>query len=62
MGTETMGRVLSEATIENLKDLWDAEQGLLSPEKVRLGMAPGKTNDKKGPWPSKDSRPRDPGL
>ena len=35
MGTETMGRVLTEATIENLKDLWNAEQGLLPPEKVR---------------------------
>jgi len=35
MGTETMGRVLTEATIENLKDLWDAERGLLPPEKVR---------------------------
>jgi hypothetical protein len=36
MGTEAMGRVLPEATIENLKDLWDAEQGLLPPEKVDL--------------------------
>jgi hypothetical protein len=35
MGTEPMGRVLTEATIENLKDLWDAERGLLPPEKVR---------------------------
>ena len=35
MGSETMGRVLTEATIENLKDLWDAERGLLPPEKVR---------------------------
>ena len=35
MGTETMGRVLTEATIENLKDLWNVEQGLLPPEKVR---------------------------
>ena len=35
MGTETMGRVLTEATIENLKDLWDAERGLLPAEKVR---------------------------
>jgi len=30
-----MGRVLTEATIENLKDLWNAEQGLLPPEQVR---------------------------
>lgn len=35
MGNKTMGRVLTEATIENLKDLWNAEQGLLPPEKVR---------------------------
>jgi hypothetical protein len=36
MGTETMGRVLTEATIENLKDLWNAEQGLLLPENLDL--------------------------
>ena len=35
MGTETMGRVVTEATIENLKDVWDAERGMLPPEKVR---------------------------
>jgi len=35
METETMGRVLTEATIENLRDVWDAQRGLLSPEKVR---------------------------
>jgi len=40
MGTETMGRVLTEATIENLKDLWDAERGLLPPEKVRRIAVP----------------------
>jgi hypothetical protein len=40
MGTETMGRVLTEATIENLKDLWDAERGLLPPEKVRRVTVP----------------------
>ena len=40
MGTETIGRVLTEATIENLKDLWFAEQGLLSPEKVRRITVP----------------------
>ena len=32
---ETMGRVLTEATIENLEDLWAAKRGLLSPEEVR---------------------------
>ena len=35
METETMGRVLTEATIENLKDRWDVERGLLAPEKAR---------------------------
>ncbi len=40
MGTETMGRVLTEATIENLKDLWDAERGLVLPENVRRITVP----------------------
>ena len=40
MGTETMGRVVTEATIENLKDLWDAERGMLPPEKVRRITVP----------------------
>ena len=40
MGSETMGRVLTEATIENLKDLWDAERGMLPPEKVRRITVP----------------------
>src|SRR5262249_40855135 len=35
MDTETMGRVLTEATIENLQDLWAAKRGLLPLEKVR---------------------------
>src|SRR5947208_3417122 len=35
METEAMGRVITEATIENLKDLWDAERGLLSADKAR---------------------------
>ena len=35
METATMGRVLVEATIENLKDLWAAEQGLCKPDEVR---------------------------
>jgi hypothetical protein len=30
-----MGRVLTEATVENLKDLWDAECGLLPSDQVR---------------------------
>jgi clan AA aspartic protease len=35
METETMGRVLTEATFENLKDLWEAEKGLRPSEQVR---------------------------
>lgn len=30
-----MGCVLTEATIENLLDLWDAERGLIPSEKIR---------------------------
>lgn len=35
METLTVGRVLTEATIENLKDLWAVEQGLRPPEQAR---------------------------
>jgi clan AA aspartic protease len=35
METATMGRVLTEATIENLKDLWAVEQQLMKPEEAR---------------------------
>ncbi len=35
METATMGRVLTEATIENLKDLWAVEQGLRPPDQAR---------------------------
>ena len=35
METTDMGRVLTEATIENLKDVWDAERGLIPKENVR---------------------------
>ena len=35
MELDPMGRVLTEATIENLMDLWDAERGLLPPDHVR---------------------------
>jgi predicted aspartyl protease len=35
METTTMGRVLAEATIENLQDLWAAGQGLIPPDQVR---------------------------
>jgi predicted aspartyl protease len=33
--TDTMGRVVTEASIENLKDLWDAERGLRPCEEAR---------------------------
>src|SRR5438132_7118363 len=35
METVTMGRVLTEATIENLEDLWAVKRGLLAPDQVR---------------------------
>lgn len=35
METGTMGRVLTEATIENLADVWDAERGRMAPQSVR---------------------------
>ncbi|MCY2990771.1 MAG: aspartyl protease family protein [Planctomycetota bacterium] len=37
---DSMGRVLAEATIENLEDLWAAKRGLLSPEEVRRSIVP----------------------
>jgi hypothetical protein len=35
MEMETMGRVLTEATIENLEDLWSDRRGALSADQVR---------------------------
>jgi predicted aspartyl protease len=35
MADHEMGRVKTEATIANLKDLWAAEQGLITPEQIR---------------------------
>jgi hypothetical protein len=35
MERERMGRVLTEATIESLQDLWDAERGLIRADQVR---------------------------
>jgi predicted aspartyl protease len=35
METDTMGRVVTEATVENLKDLWDAERGRITESDVR---------------------------
>ncbi len=35
MEPEPMGRVLTEAKIENLKDLWAVEQGIRAPDQAR---------------------------
>lgn len=40
METETVGRVLTGAVIENLKDLWDAERGMIPAEQVRRLTVP----------------------
>ena len=40
METATMGRVLSEATIENLLDLWDAQRGTLPKDRARRITVP----------------------
>ncbi len=40
METATMGRVLVEAKIENLNDLWEAERGMRPPDQVRSVVVP----------------------
>jgi clan AA aspartic protease len=40
METATMGRVLTEATVENLKDLWDVERGLQPADQARRLVIP----------------------
>src|SRR5437870_5500293 len=40
METSLMGRVLTEATIENLKDLWAVEQGLRTADQARRLTVP----------------------
>ncbi len=40
METETMGRVLTEATIESLEDLWAVERGTMAADKVRRIVVP----------------------
>jgi predicted aspartyl protease len=37
---EPMGRVVTEATVENLEDLWAAQRGLCPPEQVRRVVIP----------------------
>ena len=34
-GKDNMGRAATEATIENVRDAWDEEQGRLTPSQVR---------------------------
>jgi predicted aspartyl protease len=40
METATMGRVLTEVTIESLKDLWDAQRGMIPAAQVRRITVP----------------------
>jgi predicted aspartyl protease len=40
METDTMGRVLTEATLENIKDLWAVEQGLRPSDQARRIVVP----------------------
>ena len=40
MEPEPVGRVLTEAKIENLKDLWAVEQGLRKPDEARSATIP----------------------
>ena len=40
METDIMGQVLTEVTIENLKDKWDAERGMLPAEQARQIKVP----------------------
>lgn len=40
MDASTMGRVLTEATVENLEDLWAVKRGLLAPEQARRILIP----------------------
>ncbi len=40
MENESMGRVITEATIENLKDLWAVEEGRQPPDQIRRITVP----------------------
>jgi clan AA aspartic protease len=40
MATETMGRVTTEARIENMEDLWAADRGLIQRDQVRSIIVP----------------------
>lgn len=40
METETMGQVTTEATIENLRDAWDARRSLIPDEQIRRAVIP----------------------
>lgn len=45
MENDVMGRVLTEATIENLEDLWDARKGRISDAEVRRVVIPDASVD-----------------
>jgi hypothetical protein len=45
METESTGRVLTDVTVENLKDLWAVEQNLLPPDLVRRVVVKGAVVD-----------------
>lgn len=40
MGEQEMGKVLTEATVENLEDLWAKKRGLIPPDQVRRVVVP----------------------
>jgi predicted aspartyl protease len=40
MENATMGRVTTEATIENIKDCWEIERGLRAPDQARQVVVP----------------------
>jgi clan AA aspartic protease len=40
METAAMGRVQVELKIENLRDLWDAQRGMITPDQVRSVIIP----------------------
>jgi hypothetical protein len=47
-----MGRVVTEITVESLKDLYAAEQGLISADQVRRLVIPDAVVDRGATFPS----------
>jgi predicted aspartyl protease len=56
METATMGKTLVTAKIENLKDLWMAEKGLVPPDQVRRIEVPDAVVDTGGTYLSLPAR------